>query len=66
MSGMYDNVVGRLDQELEDEQNARAELAWSIDPRQASPMVELAAKRQLPPGHVAFLGKAALPPFRPE
>ena len=60
-------LLKRAAQEFEDERNARAELAWHLEPRPADPMIEAAAQRRLPPGHIAFLGRqASLPLFRPD
>lgn len=56
----------QLAQSARDAQNARAELAWQIEPRPVDPDIEAAANREIPSGHVAFLGTTALPPYRPE
>lgn len=66
MADYDDRLLDRLDQELEDERNARAELAWYLEPRSAEPMIEAADQRRLPPGHIAYLGAKALGPFQSE
>ena len=44
----------------------RKRLDWDRQSRRFDPMIELAANRQLPPGHVVFLGDKALQPPKPQ
>lgn len=60
MNEESNQLLRALDNELELERNARAELAWQGEPRSAAPLIEQAVRRELPPGHIAFLGNITL------